>query len=200
MPSTRRQKIPRIDLEDYRSGDASARRGAVADGGDALRVIGALRLLGHGVSAGPDESRGASVAASSRQDALRDVAAVVLRLLADYFGLPEDGFSRRMGEHGWSRVSPRDGLEEPVPPLLVLVPGPESSPLEVEGREGPRALSGAREGELVAIPGSSLSRLTDGVMPEVSLRSESEEVDADLFVVSPDPGLDLAPMEEFLEE
>jgi hypothetical protein len=138
-------KLPRVDYGKYLRGGAAGRRALVDGLGDALREVGCARLQGHGSAAG-------ALAASELGHGL-------LGALEGYFGLPP-GALRDLAPGGAVRA----GAGHEGVALLLLVPEVPAG-LAVRLPGGPWVEATANPGELLAVSGEGLRRLTGGVLP-----------------------------------
>ena len=181
-------KVPRFDYHKYLHGGAAGRRELVHGFGDALRDHGCARLQGHG------EVNDAVAAAA--------IGADLLAALEGYFGLPAaalqglaEGGAELVVGAGETEAGER-GAGESTPAsraLLVLVP--EVRPgVQVRRAGGEWARVAANRGELLALPGEGLARVTAGIAAAAGLRLP--EGTAAWRVCAP-AGAELSPRPEF---
>lgn len=174
-------KVPRVDYHKYLHGGAAGRRELVHGFGDALREHGCARLQGHG------EVGDAATAAA--------VGGELLAALEDYFGLPAAAL-QELAEGGAERVDlgVESGIGERAERvLLVLVPEvAQGAAIRLGGAEWSRV--SANRGELLAVPGAGLSRLTAGVVPAAEARLPAGCV---AWCICAPAGAALAPRPEF---
>ena len=172
-------KVPRVDYHKYLHGGAAGRRELVHGFGDALREHGCARLQGHGEV--PDAAAAAAVGAE------------LLAALEEYFGLPAAALQGLVEAGAERSASGEAGEPARGRSLLVLVP--EVPPgVRVRPAGGEWSAVSANPGELLAVPGAALARLTGGVVPAVALALPDGTV---AWRICSPAGAELSPRAEF---